>query len=80
MRIGRDAKQLLLAGFSLSRSMYGLPSGASATSWRADCPKQHIVQSTLASIITVSNALTNKNLSSATRLPAASTTVLRKLR
>jgi hypothetical protein len=33
-------------------------------------PKQHIIQSTVASIITASNALT-KNLSSATRTPAA---------
>jgi hypothetical protein len=43
-----------------------------------NCPKQHIVQSTVASIITASNALT-KNLS-APRTPAASTTVLWKLR
>jgi hypothetical protein len=39
------------------------------------CPEQHIAQSTMASIISASNALT-KNLSSATRAPAASTTVL----
>jgi len=43
------------------------------------CAKQHIVQSTVASIITASNALT-KNLSSGTRTPAASTTDLWTLR
>jgi len=41
----------------------------------AACPKQHIVQSIVASIISASNALTN-NLSPAPRTPTASTTVL----
>ena len=42
-------------------------------------PKQHIAQSTVVSIIGESNALT-QNLNAATRAPAASTTVLWKLR
>jgi hypothetical protein len=41
----------------------------------ADCPQQHMLSRTVASIISASNAPT-KNLGSATRAPAASTTVL----